>query len=383
MSQKVQDDINLMFRSEADASKVKRLYGTTAYDTSLEIAKYLIENNLMTTDTATVASGNEGCKGLDALAGAALAGKKQSVILLADTSDKDGTAAVSSFIKTNDKDIKDKYILGGTSSLSENINDTFAANHKHTYNYGITATATDWLKDIVVDTDAWDEEKEGTEMKSKYVCNIHGDTIVQTDEQAAETGIRKGGCSYTLDYETWKDKETDTGTLLTKDTDGACYLKEYNQVKQQYEFICMSAQHSVDYYVPVEHSGQFEHHDAVTHEERNTTYPTAIKLKATNACSCGHEQDEDTTSTCNHNWQTKETGYYTYSRTKSLEEFSYIGSTWTEGVGVNYEDDGAHLITEEKSCTHYDYKKYNAATNLTATPKTAKQCTKCGMWSVD
>ena len=376
VSQQVQDDINAMYRSEPDAPKVKRLYGTTAYDTSLEIANYLIENNLMKTDTATVASGNTASNGLDALAGAALAGKKQSVILLADTTDKDGTAAVSSFIRTNDKDIKDKYILGGTGSISDDITKTYDSDHQHTYTHGITATATDWLTDIVVDTEAWDEELPGTEMKSKYVCNIHGDTIVQTDEQAAETGLSKGACTVTLDYETWKDKMTDTGTLLTKDTDGGAYLLDtYNGKKA---FYCRSNSHSVDYYVPVEHSGQFEHHDAITHEEVNTAYPTAYTLTPNNSCSCGHTEDA-TTSTCNHDWQTKDIpNTYTYSRTKSLEEFSYIGNTWTEGVGVNYEDDGAHLITEEKSCTHYDYKKYNAA--VTATPKTAKYCPICGMW---
>ena len=228
-------------------------------------------------------------------------------------------------------------------------------------------------------------------MKSKYVCNIHGDTIVQTDEQAAETGLEKGACTVTLDYEIYKDKANKLNDIvLAQSPDGAPYsLRDINGKKA---FYCRSNSHSVDYYVPVEHSGQFEHHDAITHEERNTTYPTAITLKATNACSCGHEQDEDTTSTGNHNWQTKETGYYTYSRDVTLEdcidaEKTAACTTVIKHYNVPvYDEEGDYWylgISKEtvNNGTHYDYNKYNAA--VTATLKTAKYCPICGMWSVD
>ena len=396
VSQEVQDDINLMFRSEADAPKVKRLYGTTAYDTSLEIAKYLTEkdangNSLMSTTTATVASGNTASFGLDALAGAALAGKKQSVILLGGTSDKDGTTAVSSFISANDKDIKDKYILGGTKSLSDDITKTFDSDHKHTYNHSITIDTAEYnLVDIVEDTPAHDDVVLERETLSRYDCTIHGDTRVKTEKEAAETGLAIGHCKVTLDYEENKDKAVNGG-FQPKDgnsPDGGLYNLYWNATLQKSQYICVSNTKTVQYQSEEKVDlGKREHHDAITHEVKNKTYPTAITLKAINACSCGHEQDEDTTSTCNHNWQTKETGYYTYSRDVTLEDCIDHICTTIEGKQGPVTDPKTGdvylgIIKEEvENGTHYDYNKYNAAVTAHAVP--AKQCTKCGMWSVD
>lgn len=60
----------------------KRLAGESGYDTSNQIACYMLENGLLSADTVTLACGVEEARGLDALAGAALAGKNCGPILL-------------------------------------------------------------------------------------------------------------------------------------------------------------------------------------------------------------------------------------------------------------------------------------------------------------
>lgn len=60
----------------------KRLAGESGYDTSNQIACYMLENGLLSSDTVTLACGAEEARGLDALAGAALAGKNCGPILL-------------------------------------------------------------------------------------------------------------------------------------------------------------------------------------------------------------------------------------------------------------------------------------------------------------
>lgn len=60
----------------------KRLARESGYDTSNQIACYMLENGLLSADTVTLACGAEEARGLDALAGAALAGKNCGPILL-------------------------------------------------------------------------------------------------------------------------------------------------------------------------------------------------------------------------------------------------------------------------------------------------------------
>lgn len=60
----------------------KRLAGESGYDTSNQIACYMLENGLLSADTVTLACGAEEARGLDALAGAALTGKNCGPILL-------------------------------------------------------------------------------------------------------------------------------------------------------------------------------------------------------------------------------------------------------------------------------------------------------------
>lgn len=67
--------------SAVTPSKV-RLWGKDGYDTSNQIANYMHANGLLSADTVTVANGDALFKGVDALAGAAYAGKHNGVLLL-------------------------------------------------------------------------------------------------------------------------------------------------------------------------------------------------------------------------------------------------------------------------------------------------------------
>ena len=62
--------------------RVVRIYGEDGYDTSNQIAHYMVDNGFLKPDVVVVACGAQGAKGSDALAGAALAGRSGGVILL-------------------------------------------------------------------------------------------------------------------------------------------------------------------------------------------------------------------------------------------------------------------------------------------------------------
>lgn len=116
-----------------------RLAGETGYDTSNQIAHYLVEKGLLSAANPCVANGAPDPKGLDALAGAALAGKAGSVILLtnqrADLGDSENDCTIKGTDSNGDVAFLTKYagavqdvaILGGTyvmpSSVSSEIKD--------------------------------------------------------------------------------------------------------------------------------------------------------------------------------------------------------------------------------------------------------------------
>lgn len=116
-----------------------RLAGETGYDTSNQIAHYLVEKGLLSAANPCVANGAPDPKGLDALAGAALAGKAGSVILLmnprADLGDSENGCTIKGTDSNGDVAFLTKYagavqdvaILGGTyvmpSSVSDEIKD--------------------------------------------------------------------------------------------------------------------------------------------------------------------------------------------------------------------------------------------------------------------
>ena len=94
----------------------KRLAGNTAYGTSRKIADFCIKEGGMTAAHMGVATGRSY---YDALAGAALCGKKNSVLILAD----DGNSnTVDNVVKPNKKALeKSCYVFGGTSAVSTSV----------------------------------------------------------------------------------------------------------------------------------------------------------------------------------------------------------------------------------------------------------------------
>lgn len=80
---------------------IVRMWGYDGYDTSLEIANTLVEKGRASANCVVIASGAQGPRGVDALAGAALAGGKGGVILLVNANpDIEGvhTEAVDGFL---------------------------------------------------------------------------------------------------------------------------------------------------------------------------------------------------------------------------------------------------------------------------------------------
>ena len=105
---------------------IVRLWGEDGYDTSNQIATYMLENKLLSVESVGIASGGQKAHGVDALAGAALVGKQGGVMLLANGNpvmesenyttldqeeDSQGAAA---YLTTNRYEVTDAYVLGGT-----------------------------------------------------------------------------------------------------------------------------------------------------------------------------------------------------------------------------------------------------------------------------
>lgn len=86
---------------EFPGREIVRMWGYDGYDTSLEIANTLTERGRASAECVVIASGAQGPKGVDALAGAALAGVNNGVILLVNAnSDIEGvhTEAADEFL---------------------------------------------------------------------------------------------------------------------------------------------------------------------------------------------------------------------------------------------------------------------------------------------
>ena len=104
--------------------RVVRLSGWDGYDTSNQIATYMVEHGLLSPSTICLASGAPDPKGVDALAGAALAGKAGGVVLLTNANPRFGSISTttiegadsegtSAFLPSHAKDVEQAYILGG------------------------------------------------------------------------------------------------------------------------------------------------------------------------------------------------------------------------------------------------------------------------------
>lgn len=125
-------------RKSSGKKRVVRLSGWDGYDTSNQIATYMVERGLLSPSTICLASGAPDPKGVDALAGAALAGKAGGVVLLTNANPRFGSISTttiegadsegtSAFLPSHAKDVEQAYILGGKAvmpaELQQRVND--------------------------------------------------------------------------------------------------------------------------------------------------------------------------------------------------------------------------------------------------------------------
>lgn len=95
---------------------IQRIAGDTAYDTSALFAQWAL-NHGMKANNMAIATGY-GYE--DALVGAALCGKKDSIMVLADDSN---TSAVDLIVDAQKNKISNYYILGGESVVGNRVNE--------------------------------------------------------------------------------------------------------------------------------------------------------------------------------------------------------------------------------------------------------------------
>ncbi|CRH71621.1 N-acetylmuramoyl-L-alanine amidase LytC precursor [Chlamydia trachomatis] len=95
---------------------VERIAGETAYDTSAKLATKLIALGMSANNMAIAT----GWGYTDALAGAALCGKQNSVMVLADNTNQ---TAINDVVAANKNAIQNYYIFGGTSVVGDGTTD--------------------------------------------------------------------------------------------------------------------------------------------------------------------------------------------------------------------------------------------------------------------
>ena len=107
--------INALSSADSNNSEVKRISGSSRYDTSMEIAQWAVNSGYANWDNVAFASGETPA---DALAGSALQGKDNSVILLVD-----GTwSSTISGIANHAGDVYSTVrVFGGTAAVSEDV----------------------------------------------------------------------------------------------------------------------------------------------------------------------------------------------------------------------------------------------------------------------
>lgn len=108
-------------KDQLSGLEFERLSGETRYDTSIEIAKWAHENTGATYNTMLVAYGE---KFPDALSGSALAGKRNTVMVLASESEE-GLLAADKIIKSNASEIVWGSFLGGSAVISPSLARTY------------------------------------------------------------------------------------------------------------------------------------------------------------------------------------------------------------------------------------------------------------------
>lgn len=115
-----EDAVPKSVASSLSGLNVVRKGGATAYETSVEIAKWCLTEG-MSVDRMGVATATGYW---DALAGAAFCGKAGSVLVLADDSNR---VAVDALVKPNRNSISHVFAFGGPAALSQATCDAFAA----------------------------------------------------------------------------------------------------------------------------------------------------------------------------------------------------------------------------------------------------------------
>ena len=107
-----------------------RIYGETGYDTSNEIACYMVEHELLGANNVCVAAGSVPLNGVDALSGSSFAGKNGSAIVLVNTEEDYGpinTTTIDGFFTKYKANINQAYVLGGPAAVGENLYDRLVA----------------------------------------------------------------------------------------------------------------------------------------------------------------------------------------------------------------------------------------------------------------
>lgn len=104
--------------SGVNPDKVKRLSGNDGYDTSNQIANYLVANGLLSAETVVVANGGEGAKGLDALSGAVIAGKNGGALILTNGNERDDLGAYNDVtVQGNDSEGTQAFLSAHAASV--------------------------------------------------------------------------------------------------------------------------------------------------------------------------------------------------------------------------------------------------------------------------
>lgn len=100
----------------------ERLWGQTQYDTSKAIAEWGVKNGMGANNIGVATSKSY----YDALCGAALCGKNNAVLILADSKNSNN----ATFVKNNKTKILTGYVFGGTSAVSKAVYDKIVAASK-------------------------------------------------------------------------------------------------------------------------------------------------------------------------------------------------------------------------------------------------------------
>lgn len=99
--------------------KVTRVYGLTGYDTSVAVAKKMMDDGLLCGSSIGVANGMADAKGVDALTASALLAKNNAPLILVEGSTN--TAAANAFIGENNDVFEKAIVFGGTYVCPESL----------------------------------------------------------------------------------------------------------------------------------------------------------------------------------------------------------------------------------------------------------------------